>query len=69
MTTRQTEAFVICEDRRGSSTTNIPLAFTLREEHLFIYLLWTSSAMSLRTGVVHAGSWYQSSMALCRMGM
>lgn len=33
------------------------------------HLLWTSSAISLRTGVVHAGSWYQSSMARCRMGM
>lgn len=34
-----------------------------------VYLLWTSSAISLRTGVVHAGSWYQSSMARCSMGM
>lgn len=36
---------------------------------MFVYLLWTSSAMSFRTGVVHAGTWYQSSIALCRMGM
>lgn len=34
-----------------------------------LHLLCTSSAMSLRTGVVQAGSWYQSSMARCRMGM
>jgi len=33
------------------------------------YLFCMNSAISFKIGVVHAGSWYHSSMALCRTEM
>lgn len=58
-----------CCTSNSTWTGRIPRQQYCVAHHSLIHLLWTSSAMSLRTGVVQAGSWYHSSMARCRMGM